>query len=161
MCVSVYLCLCVPVRIRACVYLCLCVSVRLCARVYVREYLCMRLYVKSAITHAISNAFLCKLLHFLRLSKLFFVFLRYAVFNEDGSLAELKGFEVKRRGELQLIKIFQSSVFEAFLDGDSLQSVYESVAKVADYWLDILYSKVCFQRFVISNPMLLFHCISE
>ena len=33
---------------------------------------------------------------------------RYAVFNEDGSLAELKGFEVKRRGELQLIKIFQS-----------------------------------------------------
>lgn len=34
---------------------------------------------------------------------------RYAVFNFDGSLAELKGFEVKRRGELQLIKIFQSS----------------------------------------------------
>ena len=74
-----------------------------------------------------------------------FHILRYAVFNEDGSLAELKGFEVKRRGELQLIKIFQSSVFEAFLDGDSLQSVYESVAKVADYWLDILYSKVCIQ----------------
>lgn len=40
---------------------------------------------------------------------------RYAVFNFDGSLAELKGFEVKRRGELELIKIFQSSVFEAFL----------------------------------------------
>lgn len=34
---------------------------------------------------------------------------RYAVFNFDGTLAELKGFEVKRRGELQLIKIFQSS----------------------------------------------------
>ena len=32
---------------------------------------------------------------------------RYAVFNFDGSLAELKGFEVKRRGELQIIKIFQ------------------------------------------------------
>lgn len=44
---------------------------------------------------------------------------RYAVFNFDGSLAELKGFEVKRRGELQLIKIFQSSVFEAFLKGTS------------------------------------------
>lgn len=42
---------------------------------------------------------------------------RYAVFNFDGSLAELKGFEVKRRGELQLIKIFQSSVFDAFLKG--------------------------------------------
>ncbi|KAG8329998.1 hypothetical protein J6590_073656 [Homalodisca vitripennis] len=68
---------------------------------------------------------------------------RYAVFNFDGSLAELKGFEVKRRGELQLIKIFQSSVFEAFLKGDSLEKCYESVAKVADYWLDVLYSKAC------------------
>ncbi|XP_073410903.1 DNA polymerase epsilon catalytic subunit A [Dendrobates tinctorius] len=66
---------------------------------------------------------------------------RYAVFNEDGSLAELKGFEVKRRGELQLIKIFQSSVFEAFLKGSTLEEVYASVAKVADYWLDVLYSK--------------------
>ena len=35
---------------------------------------------------------------------------RYAVFNEDGSLAELKGFELKRRGELKLIKVFQSEV---------------------------------------------------
>ncbi|XP_074652055.1 DNA polymerase epsilon catalytic subunit A-like [Tubulanus polymorphus] len=66
---------------------------------------------------------------------------RYAVFNFDGSLAELKGFEVKRRGELQLIKIFQSSVFEAFLKGNTLDEVYSSVAKVADYWLDVLYSK--------------------
>uniref|UniRef100_A0A1B6LUL8 DNA polymerase epsilon catalytic subunit n=1 Tax=Graphocephala atropunctata TaxID=36148 RepID=A0A1B6LUL8_9HEMI len=68
---------------------------------------------------------------------------RYAVFNFDGSLAELKGFEVKRRGELQLIKIFQSSVFEAFLKGDSLEKCYDSVAKIADYWLDVLYSKAC------------------
>ena len=66
---------------------------------------------------------------------------RYAVFNFDGSLAELKGFEVKRRGELQIIKIFQSTVFEAFLKGDNLQSCYDAVAKVADYWLDVLYSK--------------------
>lgn len=64
------------------------------------------------------------------------------MFNEDGSLAELKGFEVKRRGELQLIKIFQSSVFESFLKGTTLEEVYASVAKVADYWLDVLYSKV-------------------
>jgi hypothetical protein len=35
---------------------------------------------------------------------------RYAVFNMDGSLAELKGFELKRRGELELIKAFQSQV---------------------------------------------------
>ncbi|KAF2353054.1 DNA-directed DNA polymerase family B multifunctional domain [Trinorchestia longiramus] len=66
---------------------------------------------------------------------------RYAVFNFDGSLAELKGFEVKRRGELQLIKIFQSSVFEAFLKGGCLNDVYASVAKVADYWLDVLFSR--------------------
>ncbi|KAK8403806.1 hypothetical protein O3P69_000115 [Scylla paramamosain] len=66
---------------------------------------------------------------------------RYAVFEFDGSLAELKGFEVKRRGELQLIKIFQSSVFSAFLQGDTLESCYASVATVADYWLDVLYSK--------------------
>ena len=64
------------------------------------------------------------------------------MFNEDGSLAELKGFEVKRRGELQLIKIFQSSVFESFLNGGTLQECYSSVAKVADYWLDVLYSQV-------------------
>ncbi|KAK7499885.1 hypothetical protein BaRGS_00008976, partial [Batillaria attramentaria] len=66
---------------------------------------------------------------------------RYAVFNFDGSLAELKGFEVKRRGELELIKIFQSSVFEAFLKGLTLDECYKAVAKVADYWLDVLYSK--------------------
>ena len=66
---------------------------------------------------------------------------RYAVFNEDGTLAELKGFEVKRRGELQLIKNFQSSVFEAFLNGGTLEEVYASVARVADFWLDVLYSQ--------------------
>ncbi|KOC70592.1 DNA polymerase epsilon catalytic subunit A [Habropoda laboriosa] len=66
---------------------------------------------------------------------------RYAVFNFDGSLAELKGFEVKRRGELQLIKVFQTSVFESFLKGNTLEECYASVAKDADYWLDLLYSK--------------------
>lgn len=40
-----------------------------------------------------------------------------------------------------MIKIFQSSVFEAFLKGATLQECYESVATVADYWLDVLYSK--------------------
>ena len=49
---------------------------------------------------------------------------------------------MKRRGELELIKIFQSSVFEAFLKGDTLDDCYKAVAKVADYWLDVLYSKV-------------------
>jgi DNA polymerase epsilon subunit 1 len=66
---------------------------------------------------------------------------RYAVFNEDGSLAELKGFEVKRRGELQLIKIFQSQIFEQFLLGSTLTECYAEVAKVANQWLDILQTK--------------------
>ncbi|KAI0071613.1 DUF1744-domain-containing protein [Panus rudis PR-1116 ss-1] len=66
---------------------------------------------------------------------------RYAVFNEDGSLAELKGFEVKRRGELQLIKIFQSQIFEKFLLGSTTEECYAAVAQVADRWLDVLFSK--------------------
>ncbi|GLI69097.1 hypothetical protein VaNZ11_013643, partial [Volvox africanus] len=63
---------------------------------------------------------------------------RYAVFNHDGSLAELKGFEVKRRGELKLIKVFQAEVFEQFLSGGSLEECYAAVAAVANRWLDLL-----------------------
>ncbi|KAJ8521909.1 hypothetical protein ONZ45_g1426 [Pleurotus djamor] len=66
---------------------------------------------------------------------------RYAVFNDDGSLAELKGFEVKRRGELQLIKIFQSQIFEKFLLGTTTEECYAAVAQVADQWLDILFTR--------------------
>ncbi|KAI9293341.1 hypothetical protein K502DRAFT_366802 [Neoconidiobolus thromboides FSU 785] len=66
---------------------------------------------------------------------------RYAVFNKDGSLAELKGFEIKRRGELKLVKIFQSQIFAEFLKGDNLKECYEAVAKVANNWLNILFSK--------------------
>lgn len=61
----------------------------------------------------------------------------------------MNSFEVKRRGELQIIKIFQSSVFEAFLKGDTLEKCYESVATVADYWLDVLYSKVSKNYFIL------------
>ncbi|KND02716.1 DNA polymerase epsilon catalytic subunit [Spizellomyces punctatus DAOM BR117] len=66
---------------------------------------------------------------------------RYAVFNDDGSLAELKGFEVKRRGELKLIKIFQSQLFKVFLEGGTLEQCYAAVANVANQWLDVLYNK--------------------
>lgn len=66
---------------------------------------------------------------------------RYAVFNDDGSLAELKGFEVKRRGELKLIKIFQQQIFKFFLEGEDLAQCYTAVAKVANQWLDVLHSK--------------------
>eukprot|EP00959_Pyramimonas_sp_CCMP1952_P309831 6483383-Pyramimonas_sp.AAC.1 len=57
---------------------------------------------------------------------------RYAVFNFDGSLAELKGFEIKRRGELKLIKVFQAEVFSTFLEGDSLENCYGAVAGIAN-----------------------------
>ena len=66
---------------------------------------------------------------------------RYAVFNHDGSLAELKGFEVKRRGELQLIKDFQTQIFAKFLLGDSLVGCYAAAASIADQWLDVLYNR--------------------
>lgn len=66
---------------------------------------------------------------------------RYAVFNHDGSLAELKGFELKRRGELQLIKNFQSDIFKLFLEGDTLENCYGAVAQVANNWLDVLDKK--------------------
>ncbi|KAK4556442.1 DNA polymerase epsilon catalytic subunit [Recurvomyces mirabilis] len=66
---------------------------------------------------------------------------RYAVFNHDGTLAELKGFEIKRRGELKLIKIFQQQIFKFFLDGTTLEETYAAVAKVADKWLDVLDSR--------------------
>lgn len=39
-----------------------------------------------------------------------------------------------------MIKNFQSSVFEAFLKGNTLETCYAAVAQVADYWLDVLYS---------------------
>jgi DNA polymerase epsilon subunit 1 len=32
-------------------------------------------------------------------------------------------------------------VFEAFLKGTNLDECYESVAKIANYWLDILFTK--------------------
>ncbi|OWM73679.1 hypothetical protein CDL15_Pgr026779 [Punica granatum] len=63
---------------------------------------------------------------------------RYAVFNDDGTLAELKGFEIKRRGELKLIKVFQAELFDKFLHGTTLEECYSSVAAVADRWLDLL-----------------------
>ncbi|KAK9447075.1 uncharacterized protein V1518DRAFT_422137 [Limtongia smithiae] len=66
---------------------------------------------------------------------------RYAVFNNDGTLAELKGFEVKRRGELRLIKIFQTQIFKVFLEGGTLEECYGRVARVSNQWLDVLDSR--------------------
>jgi len=63
---------------------------------------------------------------------------RYAVFNDDKSLAELKGFELKRRGELELIKTFQSEVFKRFLEGNSLEECYQAAADIANHWIDVI-----------------------
>eukprot|EP00435_Cladocopium_sp_Y103_P006797 s249_g2.t1 len=66
---------------------------------------------------------------------------RYAVYNFDGSLAELKGFEVKRRGELRLIQVFQTEVFPEFLKGNSKEEVWQIVGAMANRWLDVIESK--------------------
>ena len=63
---------------------------------------------------------------------------RYAVFSHSGKLHEVKGFELKRRGELKIIKIFQEEVFSKFLEGKTLQECYDSCGEVADRWYDIL-----------------------
>merc|ERR1719389_645638 len=59
---------------------------------------------------------------------------RYAVYNFDGSLAELKGFEIKRRGELKLIQVFQEEVFPGFLKGATKQEVWDTVGNLANRW---------------------------
>ena len=66
---------------------------------------------------------------------------RYAVFTHSGKISELKGFELKRRGELQIIKIFQGEVFDKFLEGTTLQECYDACGEVADRWYDILESE--------------------
>eukprot|EP01083_Nonionella_stella_P033015 90386_1 len=66
---------------------------------------------------------------------------RYCVFNFDGTIEELKGFELKRRGELMMIKIFQQELFSEgspLLKGNSLQDAYGHIAKVGERWLNIL-----------------------
>ena len=50
----------------------------------------------------------------------------------------MQGFELKRRGELKLIKAFQGEVFDRFLAGETLAECYAAVAAVADRWLDLL-----------------------
>jgi len=66
---------------------------------------------------------------------------RYAVFSMSGKLHELKGFELKRRGELKIIKIFQSEVFEYFLKGSSLRECYFACGEIAERWYSILENK--------------------
>ena len=57
---------------------------------------------------------------------------RYAIFNMAGKLTEIKGFELKRRGELKLIKVFQEEIFDTFLSGTTLNECYKAAGQVAD-----------------------------
>jgi len=66
---------------------------------------------------------------------------RYAVFDFRDKICELKGFELKRRGELNLIKKFQEDLFRHFNDGNTLVECYQSLAETCNYWLDIIYSE--------------------
>jgi len=66
---------------------------------------------------------------------------RYAVFEFCGKVAELKGFELKRRGELQIVKDFQATIFSnksPWLYGGSLKDAYKAVADIAHDHLRIL-----------------------
>lgn len=66
---------------------------------------------------------------------------RYVVFDNNNKIVELKGFELKRRGELNFIKKFQEDLFSHFNDGECLQECYDSIACVCNYWLDIIDSQ--------------------
>ncbi|PHJ19863.1 dna polymerase family b protein, partial [Cystoisospora suis] len=66
---------------------------------------------------------------------------RYVIYGMDGSISELKGFELKRRGELQFIKLFQTEVFPRFIDGKSKQEAYASAASVALRYRELLRSE--------------------
>lgn len=66
---------------------------------------------------------------------------RYCVFNFDNKITEIKGFEIKRRGELEIVKNFQSEIFFQFLKGTDLKSLYQECAKTARKWLNIIIEK--------------------
>lgn len=63
---------------------------------------------------------------------------RYVVFDYNNKIVELKGFELKRRGELNFIKKFQEDIFARFNDGSNLKECYKSLADTCNYWLEII-----------------------
>lgn len=56
------------------------------------------------------------------------------MFDAANKLCELKGFEIKRRGELEIIKIFQEQVFPQFLSGETKPEAYAAAAAVGNRW---------------------------
>lgn len=66
---------------------------------------------------------------------------RYVVFGKEGVIKELKGFEIKRRGELGIIKAFQEEIFKEFLKGTTLSEIYSACADSARKWVRIILDK--------------------
>lgn len=53
---------------------------------------------------------------------------RYVVFNNKNEVSEFKGLEMKRRGELNIIKMFQSEIFSQYVRGSNLKECYNFCA---------------------------------
>lgn len=66
---------------------------------------------------------------------------RYCVFNFKGKITEIKGFEIKRRGELGIVKMFQKEIFDQFLKGNDLKSLYNACAETSRKWLNVITQK--------------------
>lgn len=63
---------------------------------------------------------------------------RYVVFDFNDKITEIKGFELKRRGELSFIKKFQEDIFPKFCSGKTLNECYKNLTEIAKYWLNII-----------------------
>ncbi|VWU50294.1 DNA polymerase epsilon catalytic subunit A, putative, partial [Hepatocystis sp. ex Piliocolobus tephrosceles] len=66
---------------------------------------------------------------------------RYVVFNDKYKISELKGFEIKRRGELRIIQKFQSEIFNFFLKGKTKQESYYYASLTANKWKNLIDTK--------------------
>ena len=66
---------------------------------------------------------------------------RYLVFSLAGQMVETKGFEIKRRGELKIVKEMQRELFSHFLYGKTLKECYGMLSSVARRWLEALFTK--------------------
>ncbi|CAC9696379.1 DNA polymerase epsilon, catalytic subunit a, putative [Plasmodium sp. DRC-Itaito] len=66
---------------------------------------------------------------------------RYVVFNNKYKISELKGFEIKRRGELRIIQRFQSEIFNHFLKGKTKEESYYHASLTANKWKNLIDTK--------------------
>lgn len=66
---------------------------------------------------------------------------RYVVFNHKNEVSEFKGLEMKRRGELNIIKMFQAEIFGQYVRGSTLKECYQFCAGVAMQYFGFLLNK--------------------